>query len=212
MSGHLLIKYTCRGNVKLLKKLDMRFSETGYSKRWGLFHCPFCKQEVERVLADGIKNKSCGCARHSITGATNKIHGQTPESLYRRWVTMKNKCYNPNNKWYKDYGGKGIRVCDEWCESFEPFRDWALANGYRESLDLSRKDINSDFTPENCCFTKPIVTIEKRSTSKLNRQKAQEIRRLYDEGALSQEQLAQKYGVTPSTISRVICGKAWKAS
>ena len=80
------------------------------------------------------------------------------------------------------------------------------------AFDLSRKDINSDFTPENCCFTKPIVTIEKRTTSKLNRLKAQEIRRLYDEGALSQEQLAQKYGVTPSTISRIICGKAWKAS
>jgi hypothetical protein len=164
------------------------------------------------VLAEGIWCKSCGCSQHSITAATNKIHGQTPESLYRRWVTMKNKCCNPNNNWFKDYGGKGIRVCDEWCESFEPFRDWALANGYNERLDLSRKDINSDFTPENCCFTKPIVTIEKRSTSKLNRQKAQEIRRLYDEGALSQEQLAKIYGVTPSTISRIICGKAWKES
>ena len=190
----------------------MRVTESGYSQRWGLFHCPYCKQKVEKVLAVGIENKSCGCAQHSITATTNKIHGQTPESLYRRWVTMKNKCYNPNNKWFKDYGGKGIGVCDEWCESFEPFRDWALANGYRESLDLSRKDINSDFTPENCCFTKPIVTIEKRTTSKLNRLKAQEIRRLYDEGALSQEQLAQKYGVTPSTISRIICNKAWKAS
>ena len=81
-----------------------------------------------------------------------------------------------------------------------------------KDLDLSRKDINSDFTPDNCCFTKTIVTIEKRSTSKLNRQKAQEIRRLYNEGALSQDQLAQKYGVTPSTISRIICNKAWKAS
>ena len=87
-----------------------------------------------------------------------------------------------------------------------------MANGYRERLDLSRKDITSDFTPDNCCFTKTIVTIEKRSTSKLNRQKAQEIRRLYKEEELSQDQLAQKYGVTPSTVSQVICGKAWKAS
>ena len=180
--------------------------------RWGLFYCEYCKQKVERVLADGIENKSCGCVRHSITSAINKKHGQTPESLYRRWVYMKNKCSNPNNKWFKDYGGKGIRVCDEWCESFESFREWALANGYSERLDLSRKVITSDFTPDNCCFTKPIVTIEKRSTSKLNRQKAQEIRRLYKEGALSQDQLAQKYGVTPSTISRIICNKAWKAS
>ena len=190
----------------------MRLSESGYMKRWGLFYCPYCKQKVERVLADVINNKSCGCARHSITSETNKIHGQTPESLYRRWVTIKNKCHNPNNQWYKDYGGKGIKVCDEWCESFESFRKWALANGYRESLRLSRKDITSDFTPDNCCFTKPIVTIEKRSTSKLNRHKAQEIRRLYDEGALSQEQLAQKYGVNASAISRIICNKAWKSS
>jgi hypothetical protein len=124
---------------------------------------------------------------------------------------MKNKCYNPNNLFYKDYGGKGIGVCVEWRSSFESFRDWALANGYREILALSRKDINSDFTPENCCFTKPIVTIEKRTTSKLNRQKAQEIRRLYQDGSLSQDQLAKKYGVNPSTISRIICNKAWKA-
>ena len=125
---------------------------------------------------------------------------------------MKNKCYNPNNRWYKNYGGKGIGVCNEWCESFEPFRDWALANGYRERLNLSRRDIRSDFTPENCYFTEPIVTVEKRGTSKLNRIKAQEIRKLYQEGALSQDQLAQKYGVNPSTISRIICNKVWKAS
>ena len=199
--------------MKLLKKLEMRESESGrYRKRWGLFYCPYCKQKVEKVLAEGTKCISCGCARHSITAAINKIHGQTPESLYRRWVYMKNKCYNPNNPWYKDYGGKGIGVCDEWRSSFESFREWALASGYRERLDLSRKDINFDFTPDNCCFTKTIVTIEKRSTSKLNRQKAQEIRRLYNDGALFQDQLAQKYSVTLSTISRIICNKAWKAS
>ena len=198
--------------MKLLKKLDMRVTGSGYSKRWGLFHCPFCKQKVEKKLTDGVNSKSCGCASHSLTAATNTIHGQTPESLYRRWVTMKNKCYNPNNKWHKDYGGKGIGVCKEWNQSFEPFRDWALANGYREHLDLSRKDMNSDFTPDNCCFTKPIVTVEKRGTSKLSRVKAKEIRRLYQEGALSQDQLAQKYGVNPSTISRIICNKVWKAS
>ena len=198
--------------MKLLNKLDMRLSESGYRKRWGLFYCPYCKQKVERVLADVVNNKSCGCSQHSIISETNRIHGQTPKSLYRRWVYMKNKCYNPNNPWYKDYGGKGIGVCDEWRSSFESFREWALTNGYRENLMLSRKDINSDFTPENCCFTKTIVTIEKRSTSKLNRQKAQEIRKLYNENELSQDQLAQKYGVTPSTISRIICNKAWNAS
>ena len=198
--------------MKLLKKLDMRLSESGYRKRCGLFYCPYCRKKSRKVLAEGIWCKSCGCSQHSLKAATNKIHGQTPASLYRRWVTMKNKCYNPRNKWFNDYGGKGIGVCNEWRESFEAFREWALTNGYRESLALSRKDINSDFTPDNCCFTKAIVTIEKRSTSKLNRLKAQEIRDLYKEGALSQDQLAQKYGVTPSTISRIICNKAWKTT
>ena len=122
----------CRGTVKLLKKLDMRLSESGYMKRWGLFYCPHCKQKVERVLADVVNNKFCGCAQHSIIAATNKIHGYTPESLYRRWVTLKNKCYNPNNKWFKDCGGKCIKVCDERCESFESFRDWAMEDGYQE--------------------------------------------------------------------------------
>jgi hypothetical protein len=60
--------------VKLLEKLDMRLSESGkYCKRWGLFHCPYCKQKVEKVLADGIKYKSCGCARYSIAAVTSTI-------------------------------------------------------------------------------------------------------------------------------------------
>jgi len=63
---------------------------------------------------------------------------------------MKNRCYNPNNKSYADYGGRGIVVCNEWRNSFEMFHDWALANGYSDKLSIDRVDVNGNYEPSNC--------------------------------------------------------------
>lgn len=63
---------------------------------------------------------------------------------------MKKRCYNPNCKRYKDYGGRGITVCDEWLKGFDFFADWAYANGYEEGLTIEREDVDGDYCPENC--------------------------------------------------------------
>lgn len=63
---------------------------------------------------------------------------------------MKTRCLNPNSKDYPNYGGRGIKVCPEWMESFEAFRDWAMANGYRDDLTLDREDVNGNYDPNNC--------------------------------------------------------------
>lgn len=78
-------------------------------------------------------------------------HGMSQNNLlYRRWAMMKNRCNNPNNIAYDRYGGRGIKVCDEWNKSFPSFYEWAINNGFREDLSLDRIDNNKGYSPENC--------------------------------------------------------------
>ena len=78
-------------------------------------------------------------------------HGRT--RLYRIWENMRSRCYRTSKgKTYQRYGGRGIRVCEEWRASFEIFRDWAILNGYEESLELDRIDNDKDYEPSNCRF------------------------------------------------------------
>ena len=69
--------------------------------------------------------------------------------LYKIWGNMIQRCTNPNNTHYSYYGGKGVTVCTEWAR-FEDFKEWALANGYREDLTLDREDGDKGYDPSNC--------------------------------------------------------------
>ena len=63
---------------------------------------------------------------------------------------MKDRCYNPNNTGYVNYGGRGIKVCQEWLEDYENFYQWAMDNGYHEGLQIDRIDNNKGYSPDNC--------------------------------------------------------------
>ncbi len=63
---------------------------------------------------------------------------------------MRRRCRLPSDPGYQYYGGRGIRVCKAWDESFVAFRDWALANGYRDDLEIDRKETNGNYEPDNC--------------------------------------------------------------
>lgn len=71
------------------------------------------------------------------------------EPLYGVWATMRQRCINPNVVGYPNYGGRGIKVCDDW-QRFAPFKEWALRAGYGPGLEIDRRDVNGDYTPENC--------------------------------------------------------------
>lgn len=78
-------------------------------------------------------------------------HGLSETRLYFVWVNMIRRCEHSNGKYYKNYGGRGIKVCSEWHDAATFFK-WALANGYKEGLTIDRVDNDGDYEPSNCQF------------------------------------------------------------
>lgn len=122
-----------------------------------------CKCECGNVVtrrSDGLKLKnrvvSCGCyarqmsKEHFTRNNPKKTHGQTKTRLYKIYAKMKERCYDPNYPQRNLYGGRGIKICKEWLDSFENFRDWAIKNGYSDDLSIDRIDANGDYEPSNC--------------------------------------------------------------
>lgn len=104
------------------------------------------------VSSDHLKNGdivSCGCVKRSTLPPSNKKHGMSNTRLYTIWKLMKYRCSNPSRREYRIYGGRGIKVCDEWNE-FDSFMRWAVNNGYSEELTLDRIDNDGNYTPSNC--------------------------------------------------------------
>lgn len=94
--------------------------------------------------------KSCGCFRKDSARDKNIKHGYRYTRIYKSWLNMKTRCYNIHSKDFKNYGSRGIKVCDEWLNDFQSFYDWALANGYKDDLSIDRIDANGNYEPSNC--------------------------------------------------------------
>lgn len=108
----------------------------------------------EQNLKRGLSN-SCGCLTKEITRKNFTTHGLTKTRLYKVWIDMRSRCYNPNVRSYKDYGKKGIKVCPEWKDDFFAFWKWAYQNGYDDSskygeCTLDRINVEGNYEPTNC--------------------------------------------------------------
>lgn len=107
---------------------------------------------------------SCGCIKKRAGDRLRK-HGKRHTRLYTKWLGMKNRCFNANDRHFDCYGGRGITVCDEWKEDFEAFYDWAMANGYAENLTIDRINVDGNYEPSNCRWvTQKEQCINKRNT------------------------------------------------
>lgn len=89
------------------------------------------------------------------------------QKIYKVWSGIKQRCFNPNSNRYKNYGGRGISICDEWKNSFETFCKWALGNGYKEGLSIDRIDHEKNYEPSNCRWTDEITQQNNRTNNTL---------------------------------------------
>jgi len=101
--------------------------------------------------------------KHEKGEANNNYkHGYTKHPLYIKWAHIKQRCTNPNDKRYKDYGDRGIQMCDEWLQNPKSFIEWGINNGWKKNLTIERIDNNSDYCPQNCCF----ILLEEQSKNR----------------------------------------------
>jgi hypothetical protein len=136
-------------------------------RRFGIYKCGFCGNEF-KANTNSINSgntKSCGCYHKRRSSETHKTHELYKSKLYRIWGSIKYRTLNPKHKYYLDYGGRGITICDEWKNDVKSFYDWAMSNGYEENKGLSIDRIDNDggYSPENCrCTTQTIQSRNQR--------------------------------------------------
>lgn len=118
-------------------------------------------------------------------------HGETGTRLHNLWICMRGRCNNPHNKSFANYGGRGIYVCEEWQNSYESFRDWALTNGYRDDLTLDRVKNDRGYEPDNCRW----ITIAEQQNNRRNNRIIE-----YGGKALTLSEWARFLGMKPHTL------------
>ena len=141
--------------------------------------------------------KSCGCfakQRSSIRmhyNNPNKKHGLYNTRLHTIWDAMKKRCYLKSHIYYKNYGGRGIKVYEEWLDKdngFINFYNWAMDNGYNDTLTIDRIDVNGNYEPNNCRWVTLIEQANNRSNNKII---------FYKIEKYTATQLARKYNINP---------------
>ena len=159
----LLTKGMRFGKLTVLEFSHRKKRSNGYYRNYWLCKCD-CGNEkiIEESHIKSGHTKSCGCL--NIEKFKNFNHGKSNTRLYKIYNDIKKRCLNKNCKNYKDYGGRGITMCDEWLNDFMNFYNWSMENGYKENLTIDRIDVNGNYEPSNCRW----VTMKIQQNNKTN--------------------------------------------
>lgn len=125
------------------------------SNKYGkaLWLCKCDCGNIQTVVGSSLTNNltiSCGCYNKEILKKIKTKHSMSNSELYKVWQGIKIRCYDKNSTYYNNYGGRDIKMCDEWKNDFVPFYNWAINNGYRNSLTIDRINNDGNYEPSNC--------------------------------------------------------------
>lgn len=109
--------------------------------------CGTAKTVDGHSITRGLSTGCLGCRPNQ---SHRRTHGERKTRLYNIWCGMKTRCLNQKDAAYPRYGGRGITICRAWIDSYEAFRDWAMANGYRPHLTIDRENNDGHYEPDNC--------------------------------------------------------------
>jgi hypothetical protein len=155
-----------------LELIDRNTPELKLKKKIARYQCT-CG--VKKIIAiSEVKNGktlSCGCFRKEQRDKSVTTHGLTKHPLFSVWSGIINRCYNKNVHNYNDYGGRGVKMCDEWRNDFKVFFDWCINNGWEKGLQID-KDIKSNnlgihpiYSPETCTVLSGKVNMSRTRNS-----------------------------------------------
>ena len=163
-----------------------------------------CQCDCGNVIvarASNLKNghtKSCGCYHKDAVSKANTTHGLSDSRVYRIYQHMIGRCTNPKEAGYEFYGGRGIKVCQGWLDSFEEFAEWAFKNGYADNLSIDRIDVNGNYCPENCRWATNKEQANNQRRNRILEYKGEE---------LTMSEMADKYNVPYNLLdSRIFRG------
>ena len=157
-------------------RLTVMDRESPKSKKTkGLWICKCECGNVIKVNTNNLKSgntTSCGCKRKEILSQLRTKHGESDARLYNVWLGMKKRCYNAKDVQYKNYGGRGITICDEWKDSFVNFSQWAYENGYdkdapKGQCTIDRIDVDGCYEPENCRWVDRYIQMNNKRNNRI---------------------------------------------
>lgn len=166
-----------------------------------------CGNTVEKIRDKKALTQTCIKCNGKRAKERFTKHGLTGTKLQSIWNAMVSRCYRPNTKGYKSYGGKGVTVCEEWKNSFEAFSKWAIETGYIEGHD---KDLDKDilceklgifpkiYSPETCQWI-----ASQKNRGKIDKKHIPRILELRKQGLLYRE-IGSMYRVTEGCIRNIV--------